>query len=350
MIAAATKSRSEPLRERLLVVDPDRESFVDARVYELPHFLESGDVVVVNDAATLPGSLFGFAPGRRPIELRLLEVDPLTGLARAVLFGDGDHRTPTEHRPEPPALAIGDELQVGELHARVDELARRSPRELGLRFRERGGSLLAGIYVRGGPVQYAHVRDRLPLWAVQTPFASRPWAAEIPSAARPIGFEVVRALIDRGVVVRGLTHAAGLSSTGDPRIDAALPLPERWEIPARTADAIATARRLGKRIFAVGTSVTRALEGCAAAHAAVVAGEGVTDFVLGKATRLRVVSGIFTGMHDDATTSHAALLSAFAGPGVLARAFAHAERAGYLGHELGDSMLILPWKRREGGV
>ena len=84
------------------------------------------------------------------------------------------------------------------------------------------------------------------------------------------------ALRARGVRWAALTHAAGLSATGDPAIDAALPLPERYEIPAPTVAAIEEAHRSGGRVIAVGTTVVRALEGAAAAHGALRAGSGTT--------------------------------------------------------------------------
>ena len=144
----------------------------------------------------------------------------------------------------------------------------------------------------------------------------------------------------KGVAVASLTHAAGLSSTGDPAIDAALPLPERFDIPESTARAIAETRARGGRVIAVGTTVARALEGSAAMHGEVRAGEGVTDLILDRRSTPRVVDGLLTGMHSPAA-SHFHLLEAFAPPDLLRRVHAHAEAEGYLAHELGDSTLLL---------
>jgi S-adenosylmethionine:tRNA ribosyltransferase-isomerase len=94
-------------------------------------------------------------------------------------------------------------------------------------------------------------------------------------------------------------------------------------------------------VIAVGTTVARALEGCAAIHGGEVkAGAGVTDLLLDRRSRPRVVDGLFTGMHEP-TASHFHLLEAFAPPALLQRAHAHAEAAGYLAHEFGDSTLLL---------
>jgi S-adenosylmethionine:tRNA ribosyltransferase-isomerase len=135
------------------------------------------------------------------------------------------------------------------------------------------------------------------------------------------------------VKVVALTHAAGLSATGDPAIDAALPLPERYDIPAATIDAV----RQATRVVAIGTSVVRALE--SAARGGFPAGEGITDLKIGPETRRRVVDAILTGTHE-IETSHFDLLRAFASRPALEQALADSEEAGLLGHELGDLWLI----------
>jgi S-adenosylmethionine:tRNA ribosyltransferase-isomerase len=177
---------------------------------------------------------------------------------------------------------------------------------------------------------------------VQTAYASRPWAAELPSAGRPLGAELLGRLARAGVRVAAVTHAAGLSSTGDPAIDAALPLPERFDVPSPTIASIASARAAGGRVIAVGTSVVRALEGCASLHGgALAAGEGVTELVIRRAFEPRIVDGLFTGIHEP-SASHFELLQAFAPLELVMEAYAHAESVGYLGHEFGDASLILP--------
>jgi S-adenosylmethionine:tRNA ribosyltransferase-isomerase len=94
-------------------------------------------------------------------------------------------------------------------------------------------------------------------------------------------------------------------------------------------------------VIAVGTTVTRALESVALTHGRLVAGEGEATLVIGPGFRPAVVDGLFTGIHTRGT-SHFALLEAFAPPALLDGAIAHAETAGYLEHEFGDSCLVLP--------
>jgi S-adenosylmethionine:tRNA ribosyltransferase-isomerase len=103
-------------------------------------------------------------------------------------------------------------------------------------------------------------------------------------------------------------------------------------------------------VIATGTTVVRALEGCAAAHGGrLQPGEGVTDLVLSERSTLAVVNGIFTGLHE-LGSSHHRLLEAFAPSPLLRAACADAEAAGYLGHEFGDAMLLLPKASARGEV
>ena len=204
-----------------------------------------------------------------------------------------------------------------------------------------GAALWEALYRSGRPVQYAHVAAPLALWDVTTGYAARPWAAEAPSAGLCLRAEVLAGLREAGVALATLTHAAGLSSTGDPALDAALPLPERSALPARTVDAVVRARAAGGRVVAVGTTVVRALEGRALQGGGVLrAGEGVTDVLLGPGFRRAVVDGLLTGVHEPGS-SHFALLQAFAPEALLRDALGLAEARGFLGHELGDAMLVL---------
>jgi S-adenosylmethionine:tRNA ribosyltransferase-isomerase len=332
--------REDALRERLLHLDPAAGSLLDAHVEDLPRILRPGDLLVVNDAGTLPGSLHGVGPGGAALEARLVAELP-AGAFRAVLFGAGDWRTPTEHRPAPPPLHEGARLVFGDLSAEVERVSPISARLVDLRFDRASAELWTLLYRLGRPVQYSYAAGPMELWHVQLAYASRPWAAEMPSAGRPLRFELLLALRNRGIGLASLTHAAGLSSTGDPALDAALPLPERFEVPEKTSLAVLRARANGGRIVAVGTSVARALEGAAAKSGGeLTASSGETDLLIGPGYRPRIADGLLTGVHEK-SASHYALLHAFAPAELLLRASAHAERSGYLSHVFGESWLLL---------
>jgi S-adenosylmethionine:tRNA ribosyltransferase-isomerase len=331
--------RSSKLEESLIVVDPATGRLALRSFAALPDFVPGGSLVVVNDAATLPASLRGRTSDGKPVEARLIASDG--GPWRAVLFGAGDWTTRTEHRPAPPAVKAGERLLFdGPLQAHVERLDPASDRLVTLRFDATGDALYAALYRSGRPVQYAHLDAPLPLWHVQTAFAARPWASEMPSAGRPLSWELILSMRARGVRFASITHAAGLSSTGDDRLDAALPLRESYDVPPATALAVQETRARHRPVVAIGTTVVRALEASALAGAgSVQAGKSETDLRIDAHHPLRAVDAILTGMHEPGT-SHAALLEAFAPAGLLDRAFTAADDAGFLGHEFGDSMLV----------
>jgi S-adenosylmethionine:tRNA ribosyltransferase-isomerase len=345
-VTPARWPRGAPLDERLLHLDGSTGVARDLHVADLPTLLRAGDLLVVNDSATLPASLRGHL-GDAPFEARLAT---RRDDARwdVVLFGGGSWRVRTEDRPAPPAARVGDQLAFGpSFSATVEAISTLSPRLVTLRFEPTGDAFWTALYRHGRPVQYAYAAGPFELWHTQTSYAARPWSVEAPSAGRPLAPSLLETLAKRGTRVVAVTHAAGLSSTGDPALDRALPLPERFDVPRATVAAIAETHARDGRVLAVGTTVVRALEGCARLHGgALVAGEGVTDLHIDAAFRPVIVDGILTGMHEP-EASHFALLEAFAPRAALSSAHAHAEAAGYLAHEFGDSMIILATPRND---
>lgn len=339
---AATVPSQRPPGAKLLVLDPEGGIRHWARAGIL-HLLRAGDLVVANDAATLPASLHGIhvATGGA-IEVRLaqrasLESEDVRDWI-AVVFGEGDYHTRTERRPAPPRLAAGDALQLGPLHAvvlRLDD----HPRLVALRFDGTPATIWPALARHGRPIQYAHMQPALALWNVWTPFAGAPVALEPPSAGFALDWRLVADMRARGVAFATLTHAAGISSTGDAALDARLPFDEPYSIPAATVEAIARARSREGRVIAVGTTVVRALESAADEAGRVWPGPGVARQRLGRDSRLRVVDAILSGTHEPGT-SHYELLQAFADPAALRRADAQLEARGYLTHEFGDSVLV----------
>jgi S-adenosylmethionine:tRNA ribosyltransferase-isomerase len=333
----ATLPRSLPER-RLLRVDPTRGTFSHHRAAELHELLDPGDLVVVNDAATLPASL---RIAGRDAELRLVRRRNDDSEWTAVVLGHGDFRMPTEERGEPPRFLAGERLELdGGLVAVVTRVDPEEPRLVDVRFAAAGAELFAALYRAGRPVQYAYVARELELWDLQNRFAARPWAVEMPSAGNLLDWELLFALRARGVAVAHVTHAAGISSTGSIALDRRFPFPERYEIGERAATFILAAKERKGRVVAVGTTVVRALEANYAAHGRVVADAGEARLLLGPGFRPGVVDGILSGMHERGT-SHFALLEAFADGALLASAFEAAEREGYVQHEFGDSTLVL---------
>jgi S-adenosylmethionine:tRNA ribosyltransferase-isomerase len=340
---AASHPLQRPPGAKLLVVTSEgamhhapRAAFVE--------FLRPDDLLVANDAATLPASLTGIhVPSRNPVEIRLagrcsLAAEAVTHFS-AIAFGTGDFHVRTEDRPPPPRLTAGDRLVLGPLTATVEGLLGH-PRLVSLRFEGSPDTIWAGLARHGRPIQYSHVPTPLTMWDVWTPIAGPPVAFEPPSAGFALDWRMLAKLHARGVGVATITHAAGISSTGDEDLDRRLPFDEPYRIPAATACAIRRTQAFRGRIIAVGTTVVRALEHSAASDGHVHSGEGLATERIGLATRLSVVDAILTGTHEPGT-SHYELLRAFTDDSTLISASQELEAHHYRTHEFGDSMLIV---------
>jgi len=311
------------------------------RKAELASLFRPGDLIVANDAATLPASLHGIhEPTGDPIEIRLAAFVEAGDLEQfiAVAFGGGDHRTLTEERALPPLLWPGDRLLLGPLVAVVQRgLDHR--RLLMIRFDGDSPEILAGLARHGRPIQYAHVPAPLALWDVWTNLAAQPFAFEAPSAGFALDWQTLTTWQRRGIEVATLTHAAGISSTGDAALDERLPFDEPYVIPENTATAIAETKERGRQVIAIGTTVVRALESAARPDGTVEPGNGVAQGRIGPRTRLQVTDTVLTGVHEPGE-SHFELLRAFADDPVLDSVLRTATKRHYRTHEFGDSMLI----------
>jgi S-adenosylmethionine:tRNA ribosyltransferase-isomerase len=337
---AESRPLQRPPEARLLTVD------AAGRTRQVPRadfvtMLRSDDLVIANDAATLPASGTHLATGTA-IEVRLagwptaILDDPRR--FHAIVFGAGDYRQRTEDRSPPPVLHPGDRLALGPLSARIETLLGHS-RLVALGFEGRPDAIWACLASHGKPIQYAHVPGPLALWDVWTPIAGPPVAFEPPSAGFALDWRSLVAMRARGVVFATLTHAAGISATGDPELDNLLPFDESYSIPAATAAAIRAARGRGGRIVAIGTTVVRALEAAGAPDGILRAGNGVATGRIDAGTKLRIVDALLTGAHEPGT-SHHALLGAFLDETMLRRVDAELAASRYRTHEFGDSMLI----------
>ncbi len=347
MLVATTPAQRPP-DARLLIVDAAGR-LRHARRARLAEHLEPGDVVIANDAATIPASLTGVhertgaeieirLAGRRSLETH--DVHEFT----AVVFGAGDYRTRTEDRRPPPRLSSGDALVFGSLHATVLRTVGHE-RLVTLRFEGAPDAIWTAIAHHGKPVQYAHVKEPLAVWDVWTRVAVLPVAFEAPSASFVLDWKVLGALTTRGIGFGTVTLAAGLSSTGDPALDKRLPLDEPYFVPEMTVREIARAWERGGRVVALGTTVTRALEHASSRGRGLRSGPGIATQRIGPHTEMQLVDAILTGVHEPGT-SHYELLRAFAPDNVLRRASTVLARCGYRAHEFGDSVLLERYRGR----
>lgn len=340
---AAQAAVQRPPDAKLLVIDSQR-NLIHVPRSALVEFLGPNDVVIANDAATLPASLTGIHQQTgKSIEVRLagrLSLDPMdVERFGAVVFGEGDFHMRTEDRPLPPSLNIGDTLLLGPLRATVERFLDH-PRLISILFSGLPDEIWAGLARHGKPIQYSHMQTSLELWDVWTRIAGLPVAFEPPSAGFVLDWHVLNAIREQEATFATITHAAGISSTGDEELDRLLPFDEPYRIPAATAKAVAVARKNGGRVIAVGTTVVRALEQAATENGQLRIGEGLAQGRIGPTTRLRVVDAILSGTHEPGT-SHYELLRAFVEDSILERATVELEARDYQTHEFGDSVLIL---------
>lgn len=316
---------------KLLVARPD--GVTHARFTDLGDYLRPGDLLVVNDSATLPAAVDGDRAGR-PIAIHF-------STARA------DRVWVVELRPAGNATGNLTDIRPGERiempggAVLVVESSYPKPGIGGARLWTARvvveGDVASYLARHGRPIRYSYVPRPWPLSYYQTVFASRPGSAEMPSAARPFSTALVTGLVAGGIVIAPITLHAGVSSAdaGEP------PVAEPLHVPAATARLVNFTRTGGGRVIAVGTTATRALESAAAEDGLVRQLDGWTDLVLGPDRPCRVVDGLITGWHD-AGASHLLLLEAVAGPGLVGLAYREAVEHGYLWHEFGDSALLLP--------
>jgi len=348
----ATVPTQRPADARLLVVDSL------GRIREMPRsgfpaLLQAGDVVVANDAATLPASLFGVHErSGRAIEVRLAGSESVrpqdVKRFSAVVFGEGNYRTPTERRPKPPELRPGDILQLGPLTATVLQVLGH-PRLVLIGFEGHSARIWEGLARHGHPIQYSHISTPLAVWDTWTPIAGPPVAFEPPSAGFALDWRAVDAIHRAGADFATITHAAGISATGDDEVDARLPFDEPYRISESAARLIRRSRAARGRLIAIGTTVVRALEHAALLNPSMGETTGVATNKIDSASELRVVDAILSGTHEP-ETSHHKLLSAFVDGPTLRRMDQIFGDHGYRTHEFGDSVFVEKSRDGKAGI
>ncbi len=311
----------------MLVATRHDGELVHAAFDELPRFLEPGDLLVVNNSATLPAAIRARLD-RKSVELRFSTPRPDGNWIVELRTADG---APCLNPPMGARLELPGDA-VAELVAPYAGSERLSVARLRL-----GGTVEDYLAHFGRPIRYPHTRGSWPLEAYQTVFAQEPGSAEMPSAGRPFSHELVTELVSKGILIAPITLHTGVSSPeyGEP------PYPERYRVPATTAQLVNVVHFWGGRVIAVGTTVARALETVAEPDGAVSDDEGWTSLVITPDRGLLTIDGLLTGWHEP-ETSHLDLLRAAAGTELLERSYRSAGEHGYRWHEFGDVHLILP--------
>ena len=314
---------AERSASRLLHLAPG--ALYDRRFTELPHLLEPGDLLVVNESRVVPARLFGRKATGGRVEM-LLERPLADDLALAQLRAS--------HAP-----GAGGRLQFdGGLTATV------IGRE-GTFYRLQFDSPLL-------PVLESHGHMPLPPYIrredstadrerYQTVFAADPGSVAAPTAGLHFDAALLATLAARGVAVATVSLHVGagtFSPLRQEQLDRGELHPERVSVPQRTVDAVIAARTRGARVVAVGTTVVRALE-TAAADGTLMEFVGETRLFIRPGYRFRCVDALVTNFHLP-KSSLLMLVSAFGGQQRVLSAYAHAVRNGYRFFSYGDAMLI----------
>ncbi|MFD5464695.1 S-adenosylmethionine:tRNA ribosyltransferase-isomerase [Kitasatospora sp. NPDC127059] len=306
------------------------------RFADLPEVLRPGDLLVVNNSATLPAALPGRLPDGTSVALHLSSAQPdqqgahLVELRR-VEPGRAASYYPPGVSPARPGLRVA--LPAGG----VAELVQSFTGRLWYAELDLPAPLLRYLELHGRAIRYGYVDRDWPIEAYQTVFATVPGSSEMPSAARPFTPGTVTRLAGRGVLVSPITLHAGVAS---PEAHEA-PYAERFHVPAATARLVGHVRAGGGRVIAVGTTVVRALESAVAPDGTLQEADGWTELVITPERGVRAVDGLLTGWHEP-RASHLLMLAAVAGRPLLASCYREAVQRRYLWHEFGDVNLLLP--------
>lgn len=328
LVAASPPETRGLHRDGVRLMITTSASVDDLRFADLDSTLRSGDVLVVNNSATIPAAVDIDEVHTLHFSTRLpgglIVVEP------RVRSGAGS----SERSDTTPGIV---HLPDG---ARIELLA---PYPVGAEFRrlwvaaaDIGVPLDSFLARHGRPISYQHTPGHFPLAAYQTVFALDPGSAEMPSAGGPFSHDLVSRLVSMGVIIVPITLHTGVSSleAGE------TPYAEWYRVAPTAARVINHARGSGGRVVAVGTTVVRALHTVSDERGSIYPGSGWTDIVIGPGDEVDSIDGLITGWHEP-ESSHLALLEAVAGRSALSIAYERALSVGYLWHEFGDSLLIL---------
>jgi S-adenosylmethionine:tRNA ribosyltransferase-isomerase len=334
----------EPLAERdasrLLVLDRGTGAFEHRVFADLPALLRPGDLLVANRSRVFPARLLGRRAGGGAAEILLVRrhgagvweamVRPGRRLRPGAVVDIGAGLRVLVEGPEPEAPPEGERAPspLRRIRLLLDDISEDAALE-------RHGHVPLPPYIRRGDAPSDRER-------YQTVYAREAGSVAAPTA----GLHFTRALLDR-LGERGIERAELILHVGpgtfrpievqdvrEHRVD-----PERYTIPELTAAAVDRARAEGRRVVAVGTTATRALESALGPEGRLQPGEGETRLVIVPGVRFRAVDVLVTNFHLP-RSSLLLLVSAFGGHDRVLAAYGEAVRQRYRFYSYGDAMLI----------
>jgi S-adenosylmethionine:tRNA ribosyltransferase-isomerase len=314
----------------------DGDSIGDRIFRDLPNLLRPDDLLVLNETRVIAARLFGERmPSGGRVELLLLHP------ANSARYDPGATRWIALARPA-RRLRRGERVTFGAfaqavVHGELSDGMREIEFELEIPFAEfldRTGRVPLPPYIHGDPSdageRYQTVLARMP-GSIAAPTASLHFTPELLGEIAASGIEIARISLDIGL---GTFRPVATES-----IDEHVMHAEAYSIKPEAAAAIERARDRGRRIVAAGTTVVRALEGNAAQHGRVAAGDHVTSCFITPGFRFRIVDALITNFHLPRSTL-LMLVAAFAGRERVLRAYAEAIRRRYRFYSFGDAMFV----------
>jgi S-adenosylmethionine:tRNA ribosyltransferase-isomerase len=325
---------------RLLVVDRGAGAWRESVIGELPRLLARGDLLVVNDTRVFPARLIG----RR---------EPSGGAVECLLIERVDDRHwhalvhPGQKLKPGARVVFQNTERASGVVLRAEILERLFFGRRLVRFDVEGASTVEAAvdaighvplppYIRRPDTpddraryQTVYARER---GSVAAPAAGLHFDEPLLDAVRAVGIGFARLTLHVGY---GTFKPVRVEEVEDHRVD-----PERYEVPAETADAIAATRAAGGRVVAIGTTTVRALEAAAGPSATVRAGAGQTDLFIHPGHDFRAVDALLTNFHLP-RSSLLLLVCAFAGRDLVLAAYRDAVARGFRFYSYGDGMLIV---------
>ena len=296
----------------------------------LTALISPGDVVVVNDSRVIPARLLARRAGGGKAEVLLVARED-GGTWRALVRPGGRIRAGSTLRLEgEDRIEVIEHLATGERRVR---LAGPGGDDAVL---ARCGRVPLPPYIRREPTALDAER-------YQTVYADAPGSVAAPTAGLHFTSELLAELERSGVSIARITLHVGPGTfrpvtVEDPErhhLD-----PEAYVVPEAAAAAINATRARGGRVWAVGTTVTRTLESCAAPVGTVAAGAGLTSLFIRPGHTFLAVDHLLTNFHLPRSTL-LMLVAAFAGRDLVLAAYREAIAQRYRFYSYGDAMAIL---------
>jgi len=323
---------------RLLVLRKNRSEIEHATITSLPTVLREGDLLVVNDTRVFPARLLGVRePGGGRVECLLLSSLDEEGSWDALVHPGQKLQPGTRLVFQGPQHLIHGEILERHFHGR---------RTVRL-WTEDGTPVETAIDAIGHvPLPpYIKREDSSPdLERYQTVYARERGSVAAPTAGLHFTPALLAALDKQGIERASITLHVGYGTFQPVRVDA-VELhtidPERFSISEPAAEAINRAKREGRRIVAVGTTTTRAVEAAARSGRGIITPQsGWTDLFIYPGFTFRMVDALLTNFHLP-RSSLLMLASALGGRDAVMAAYREAVERRYRFYSYGDAMLIL---------